>query len=180
MIVYLLVKMMFYKHVKHSGDGSYDSSRVHSYWIKTTMLWMCERHPHDDVIWSEQNVCRAVNTIYSQLRDYIRHWHLPSFFIVNDDAPHSGNDVITDDMRYSILKPDDRRQLQDKLLVVTSAIVANTDDYLPTVADVTGLMTKLQTPLDILRQAAQAAGHVVKRKQFTTNAVLIIFFIRCK
>ena len=166
MIIYMLAKMIFYKYIKHTTGC--DSKLIHSYWIKTTMLWMCERHPRDSDVWQQENTSRAVEMIYAQLCSYILDWHLPHFFVTyeRDVCVQRGGDACSDttQRRYSILKQHDQAALQEKLVCSISQVVAEPDKYIPTPSDIKELFEKL--PMDFKekrRSDAEAADDLRQR-----------------
>ena len=137
-----MAKMIFYKNVKHT-DGC-DPERIHTYWIKTTMLWMCERYPCDSGVWSEKCYVDTVRLIYQQLHDYIRNWHLPHFFVANDDVKPGDTGDAT---RWSILKPHDKGALKVKLLHKISHIITNTEAYIPRSSTISRIVSKCNSIL---------------------------------
>ena len=60
-------------------------------------MWMWERYRRDSDFWTQPHLTETVRAIYEQFYTHITNWHLPHFFLLNDDdAQSTTDDDVTD------------------------------------------------------------------------------------
>ena len=73
-LCYNLVKILFNKHIKPIND-----EKVHTYWLKTVMLWTCEEYHPANYIWRPENRLIFVAILFRKMYDMCDMEFIPHF-----------------------------------------------------------------------------------------------------
>ena len=81
-VVYYIAKVIFYKHVK-----SIDSDLIQSFLLKNTMLWICERIPATNEIWTYPRAMEAIDLLFERLeldleKDFMAYYFIPELNVL--------------------------------------------------------------------------------------------------
>ena len=77
-LVYFIFKSIFYEQLKSVYDEPTDTS-LSSYFVKTVMMWACEKHPLE--FWENNSYCICLEALFTDLELALRTKNLPNYFI---------------------------------------------------------------------------------------------------
>lgn len=85
---YYLFKSMYYKyihgiteHLSSEGDKVNSGACFHSYLVKTSMFWLCEKYSPEDQIWNVDHLISCVTVFLVFLKEHFQNRNLPNYFI---------------------------------------------------------------------------------------------------
>ena len=95
--IYLITKAIFYKYLKHV-----DPDNVSSFLIKTVMMWFCEEHPPNDLLWKQDfpSIIKTVQVLYVTLKEALQKQELKYYFIPSINILES----MADATRLSLIR----------------------------------------------------------------------------
>ena len=75
-LTYYVAKIIFYQWLK-----PFDDEKLQSFFLKNTMLWICEEFPPHDKMWDYVNVLNSTKYLYAKLLGYMKKRFMPYYFI---------------------------------------------------------------------------------------------------